>query len=140
MSTLADALVQRSIDRGSRIVGGRIAETDPDVYVTVGSFDGHRQQWGPCALVPADAEPERGDDCLVLLDEEETPWVLINIPGGTFISGSGPPTADVGVDGGLYLDLTTLRVYGPKANGAWPAAPLARLMPIQPTYAQLKNG
>ena len=58
----------------------------------------------------------------------------------TFLSGAGAPTAGVGVDGAYYLDTTTLRLYGPKAAGAWPATALGRVMPLSPTYAQVKAG
>jgi hypothetical protein len=58
----------------------------------------------------------------------------------TFLSGSGAPTAGVGVDGSIYLDVATGRVWGPKAAGAWPAAALGRIMPLAPTYAQLTTG
>jgi len=58
----------------------------------------------------------------------------------TFISGSGAPTAGVGVDGAFYLDTTSSRLWGPKASGAWPGTPLGRLLPLAPTYAQLKTG
>jgi hypothetical protein len=58
----------------------------------------------------------------------------------TFISGSGNPASGTGVDGAFYLDTSTLRLWGPKASGAWPGAPVARLMPLTPTYAQLKSG
>lgn len=59
---------------------------------------------------------------------------------GTFVSGSGAPTTGVGVDGAIYLDTASLRIWGPKASGAWPATPMARLMPLSPTYAQTKTG
>jgi len=58
----------------------------------------------------------------------------------TFVSGTGPPTGAVGADGAVYLDRTSLRFWGPKASGAWPGSPFARLMPLAPTYAQLKTG
>ena len=58
----------------------------------------------------------------------------------TFVSGTGAPTAAIGVDGSIYLDTATGRMWGPKAAGAWPAAAFGRLMPLAPTYAQLTNG
>jgi len=58
----------------------------------------------------------------------------------TFLSGSGAPTAGVGVDGSIYMDYTNLRLWGPKAAGAWPSSPFGRIMPLNPTYAQVKAG
>jgi hypothetical protein len=58
----------------------------------------------------------------------------------TFVSGSGAPTGAVGVDGSIYLDTATGRMWGPKAAGAWPGAAFGRLLPLAPTYAQLTNG
>lgn len=58
----------------------------------------------------------------------------------TFLVKAGPPTGADGVDGAVYLDSTSLRLWGPKAAGAWPAAAFARVMPLAPTYAQLKTG
>ena len=58
----------------------------------------------------------------------------------TFVAGTGAPTAGVGVDGAIYLDLATGRFYGPKAAGAWPATPLGRLMPTDPTWNQVVHG
>lgn len=59
--------------------------------------------------------------------------------GPAFIAKAGAPTAGDGRNGDTYLDTTTLRLYGPKAAGAWPAA-LGRVMPLAPTYDQLKAG
>ena len=59
---------------------------------------------------------------------------------GTFVSGTGAPTAGVGVDGAIYLDTASGRMWGPKAAGAWPGAAFARAVPLAPTYAQLKAG
>ena len=59
---------------------------------------------------------------------------------GTFLSGTGAPTAGVGVDGAIYLDTASGRVWGPKAAGAWPGSALGRIVPLAPTYAQLKTG
>lgn len=45
-----------------------------------------------------------------------------------------------GVDGALYLDTASLEFWGPKAAGAWPTQPFGRVMPLTPSYAQLKAG
>jgi len=53
---------------------------------------------------------------------------------------AGAPVAGDGVDGTVLLDTTTNRMWGPKAAGAWPAQPFGRVMPLAPTYAQVKAG
>jgi Collagen triple helix repeat (20 copies) len=58
----------------------------------------------------------------------------------TFLSGTGAPASGTGVDGSIYLDTVTGRMWGPKASGAWPGTSFGRLMPLAPTYAQLKTG
>jgi len=58
----------------------------------------------------------------------------------TFVAGSGAPTAAVGVDGAIYLDTASGRMWGPKAAGAWPATAFGRVMPLSPTYAQVTAG
>jgi hypothetical protein len=57
-----------------------------------------------------------------------------------FIAKPGPPAAADGADGAVYLDTATLRLWGPKAAGAWPVQPLGRIVPLAPTYAQLTTG
>lgn len=93
MSTLAGMFQRQQIRQIATAVRGRIA-TSPttwtdDLFVTIGSFDGHRQQWGPCVWAPRIADvpgapptlaihfPVRGDDCLVVFDEDELPWVVM---------------------------------------------------------------
>lgn len=58
----------------------------------------------------------------------------------TFLSGTGAPGAGVGVDGSIYLDTASLRLWGPKAAGAWPGTAFARLMPLTPTWSQVQAG
>ena len=58
----------------------------------------------------------------------------------TFVSGTGAPGAGIGIDGSIYLDSASGRVWGPKAAGAWPGAPIGRVVPLAPTYAQLTSG
>jgi hypothetical protein len=56
----------------------------------------------------------------------------------TFVSGSGPPGAGVGVDGSIYLDYTNRGMWGPKASGAWPAAAFAKLLPLSPSWENVR--
>ena len=41
--------------------------------------------------------------------------------GNTVLNGSGTPQPSLGKDGDFYLDTAAAELYGPKANGAWPA-------------------
>jgi hypothetical protein len=81
---LSDLIVERAVRADRRVLAATIA-TSPasmadDLYVTVDAFDGSRQRWGPCKWSPASALPERGDACLLLLDEDEAPWVITDEP------------------------------------------------------------
>ena len=58
----------------------------------------------------------------------------------TFMSKAGAPVAGDGVDGAVLLDTTTGRMWGPKAAGAWPGTPIGRVVPVTPTYQQIKTG
>jgi hypothetical protein len=42
--------------------------------------------------------------------------------GNTVLNGTGAPPASVGNDGDFYIDTAADVLYGPKANGSWPAA------------------
>jgi len=90
------------------------------------------------------AQGTAGTVCYVLADDTRM-WALGTVTptaaaAATFVSGSGAPTAAVGANGAIYLDTATGRMWGPKAAGAWPAAAMGRLMPLNPTYAQLTAG
>jgi hypothetical protein len=41
--------------------------------------------------------------------------------GNTVLNGTGAPPASVGTDGDFYIDTAADVLYGPKANGTWPA-------------------
>jgi hypothetical protein len=58
-----------------------------DLYVLVPAYDGSRQRWGPCQWVPSTALPVRGEPCLVVFDEQRTPWVMTIAS----VSGTGAP-------------------------------------------------
>jgi hypothetical protein len=60
--------------------------------------------------------------------------------GTGFLAGTGAPTAGVGFNGAIYLDTASLRLWGPKAAGAWPGTALGRLVPLAPTYGQITTG
>lgn len=82
MSELVE-LVERPTERAPA-VRGRIAEAPADrfgeLHVTIETFDGSRQRWGPCRWAPGSSLPQRGDECLVVFDERETPWVITDAP------------------------------------------------------------
>jgi hypothetical protein len=50
--------------------------------------------------------------------------------GSPLLTGAGVPADTVGADGDLFLDVTTGRLYGPKAGGTWPAP-----LPVPPPAA-----
>jgi hypothetical protein len=87
--TLADLITAGPEVRN--VVRGRVAvapaTSEDELHVTVTTFDGDRQQWGPCPWAPSTALPEVGDDCLVIFDEQETPWVMVLAP----VTGTGEP-------------------------------------------------
>jgi uncharacterized protein DUF5907/collagen triple helix repeat protein len=60
--------------------------------------------------------------------------------GTGFVAGTGAPAAGTGVNGAIYLDIASGRMYGPKAAGAWPATPIGILMRDATTYAQESAG
>jgi hypothetical protein len=60
--------------------------------------------------------------------------------GTGFLAGTGAPAAGVGFNGAIYLDTASLRLWGPKAAGAWPGTALGRLVPLAPTYGQITTG
>jgi hypothetical protein len=39
----------------------------------------------------------------------------------TILNGKGSPTSSVGINGDFYIDTRSLLLFGPKANGKWPA-------------------
>jgi hypothetical protein len=43
------------------------------------------------------------------------------------MAAAGAPTAGVGVDGAIYLNISDGKMYGPKAAGAWPSTPVGSL-------------
>lgn len=74
--------------------------TDPtdDLYVTVAAFDGSRQRWGPVRWVPSNGLPAAGDECLLVLTEEDgTPWALTSAP--VYGTGEPGPPGPVGPEG-----------------------------------------
>lgn len=105
-------LVKQSPLHRPTSVLGRVAVTmngyTDDLWVTIGSFDGHRQRWGPCRwLNPSTVAatftapegamwwqklPQRGDPCLVHFDENETPWVSTQNQGQLI---TNPPPQDI---------------------------------------------
>ena len=60
----------------------------------------------------------------------------------TIRSGSGVPSASLGIDGDFYIDLKTMNFYGPKKNNRWPI-PTSLRGPVGatgPAGADGKNG
>jgi len=75
----------------ANVVRGRVAVSpatpDDELHVVIATADGERQQWGPCPWAPSSSLPALGDDCLVIFDERETPWVMTLAP----VYGTGEP-------------------------------------------------
>ena len=63
---------------------------------------------------------------MVIFGEESDVIVLKGDKGDTGIplSGTTDPTDDLGVNGLFYINTITRNVFGPKANGIWPAGGL----------------
>jgi hypothetical protein len=142
-----EAVLRRALvpDPGLRVLIGEYAATpSPDPRYANVELDGVTLSIPNLNGAPAGTT---GDPAYVLADAGRM-WVLGTVtasaaptPGApTFIAKPGPPAASDGTDGAVYLDLTSLRFWGPKAAGAWPAAAFARVMPLDPTYAQIKSG
>jgi hypothetical protein len=86
-------------------VHATIANTPVDfrdaLYVVVDAFDGGAQQWGPCRWVPADTIPHAGDECmLVLAEDDRAPWVLTHAGSGSsdHLDGGAPDSIYGGTD------------------------------------------
>lgn len=142
-----EVVLRRALAPGNqlRILVGEYAATpsaDPR-YVNV-ELDGQTLAIPNLNGAPAGGP---GDPAYVLADTARM-WVLgtITASGGPapsgplFIGKPGPPTAADGIDGTIYLDTTSLRLWGPKAAGAWPASAFARVVALSPTYAQIRSG
>src|SRR5215831_4426508 len=106
-----------SVVRG--VIANTITSPSDDLYVTVPAFDGSRVQWGPCPWSPSTALPLRGDDCLVLFDERETPWVMVLAPvESTGTPGPQGPKGDTGAQGpqGVQGQTGATGAQGPQGN------------------------
>ena len=44
-----------------------------------------------------------------------SPTTVVN----TILSGSGPPSKSLGINGDFYIDTKNLNLYGPKTKGVW---------------------
>lgn len=56
--------------------------------------------------------------------------------GNTILNGAGPPSSSIGNNGDFYIDTTNHVMYGPKANGVWPATGISLVGPPGPTGPQ----
>lgn len=72
----------------SGVVATTLGAPDDDLYVVVPEYDPHLR-FGPCPFVGP--LPVRGDDCLVIFDDERQPWVVIP---GAIEEGGGGGTGD----------------------------------------------
>jgi hypothetical protein len=100
MSTkIADLLVHEKppVSAARGVIANTVASPGDELYVTVASFDGSRQTWGPCSWSPSTALPAKGDPCLVLFDEQKTPWVMTLAP--VYGTGDQGPAGPEGPEG-----------------------------------------
>ena len=65
-----------------------------------------------------------------------------SLPANTVLSGSGVPSAKVGIDGDFYIDTKSLNIYGPKTKNKWPLPVSLKgpAGPIGPSGVDGKNG
>jgi len=113
-SRLVDSIVAQHTPDRPNVVTGRCANTvtnpSDDLYVTIGAFDGHRVQWGPCDWVPANALPTRGDDVVVVFDENLKPWVIAFTFGSRTVLGTVAAPAPTVTTDPLYVNVDALTV------------------------------
>lgn len=88
------------------VVATTLADEDEDLFVTIPEYD-PQARFGPCPFVGP--LPTRGDDCLVIFDDERQPWVIL--PGAFTDGGGTDPVPGTG-------DLTFLHVQG-TASAVW---------------------
>lgn len=70
---------------GSQGWAGQIETTaanlTDDVMVTIPGIGNGRYKYGPCGWMPRDSTyPTAGDSCLVIFDDEQTPWIAAWTP------------------------------------------------------------
>jgi len=113
-SQLVDTIIaQKTPDRPNVVTGlcaNSVTSPSDDLYVTIGAFDGHRQQWGPCDWSPANALPTRGDDVVVVFDENLKPWVIAFTFGSRTVAGVVAAPAPVLSTDPLYVTVDGVRV------------------------------
>lgn len=70
-----------SVSAVRAIIANTPSDLDDELFVTVQAFDGARQTFGPCRWVPANGIPAQGDECLLVLTEDDrTPWAITTAP------------------------------------------------------------
>lgn len=107
-----DELIPKStsIDNSTPAVqawSGKIAENAEDaddrIYVIIPGADGSQHRHGPCSFDPRGEQlPEKGDDCLVVFDEDGDPWIVSWTPA----DGTDPPGP-----GGGSAELPTAEIF-----------------------------
>jgi hypothetical protein len=56
----------------------------------------------------------------------------------TFMAKPGDPVAGDGAEGTVLLNTVTLEMWGPKASGAWPASAFAKMLPLVPSWTDVR--
>lgn len=81
MSAFEDTRPERAPNFGgafNAVVATAAGDLDVEVMVTIDAY-GNLYQWGPCKWMPRGDSvtlPQRGDKCLVMFDDDNTPWIL----------------------------------------------------------------
>lgn len=60
--------------------------------------------------------------------------------GKTILNGAGAPSDSVGTNGDFWIDTQNWKIFGPKANGAWPASGTSLIGPQGPAGADGVGG
>ena len=107
-----DELIPKSasVDNATPAVqvwAGKIAENaesaDDRIYVIIPGADGSQHRHGPCGFDPRGVQlPEKGDDCLIVFDEDGDPWIVSWTPA----DGTDPPGP-----GGGPAELPTAEIF-----------------------------
>ena len=140
----SNTLLQATLRNFSGIIGatgvqysgiyyGVVAQTDATVSnqspppitagnltITIPALSGATQAWGPIPY-PGSFAPPVGTICSIGFNSSNQPVILAfyGFTPGMFIYGSGTPGSSKGNVGDTYMDVSGLKMYGPKTHSGW---------------------